>query len=178
MIKNIYIVGSINTLETCLTGWLFHYAMPNLRGAKHHTVLHQVARCDGILARLSDPALCCGIAVNMCFLFMSKRVRRMWVRLTEWVFGTGTHLSLPFFPQSRQPEPGQTRQSPAGHSQLTHQGLDGKMPGALIKLMLFVYLFGMDESITALQEFCESHILSGEPWALATGVLREGCVLS
>lgn len=62
-----------------------------------------------------------------------------------------THLSLHSVPQSHQPGPGQTRQSPAGHSQLTHQGFDGKMPDALIKLMLFVNFLYMDSSIAACQ---------------------------
>jgi len=62
-----------------------------------------------------------------------------------------THLSLPSVPQSHRLGPGQTRQSPAGHGQLTHRGLDGEMAIALIKLMLFDGFLCMDASITACQ---------------------------
>lgn len=49
---------------------------------------------------------------------------------------------------------------------------------APINLMLFVFFFCMDASIAACQKGCESRVLSGKPWTLATGVLKEGCVLS
>lgn len=71
--------------------------------------------------------------------------------MREWVFWDRTHLSLPSVPQRHRPGPGQTRQSPAGHGQPTHRGLDGKMPDALIKLMLFVDFLCMDASIVVSQ---------------------------
>jgi len=159
--------------------WLFHRSMPNPRRPKYHMVSHRGARCDDIFIGVSDPALCCCTAINVCFCTLWEQESEKNLRRTNGVgVWDRTHLSLPSIPQSNQPEPGQTRQSPAGHGQLPHRGLDGDMPDALIKLMLFVYFFCLDASITARQEHCESRFLSGEPWTLATGVLREGCVLS
>lgn len=62
-----------------------------------------------------------------------------------------THLSLPSVPQSHRSGPGQAGQGPAGHGQLTHGGLDGEMPDALIKLMLFVDFLCMGASVAACQ---------------------------
>lgn len=81
-----------------------------------------------------------------------------------------THLSLPSVPQSQRPGPGQTRQGPSGRGQLTHQGLDGEMLDALIKLMLFVDFLCMDANIAACQR-----LVSHASCAESHGHLLQGC---
>lgn len=98
--------------------------------------------------------------------------------MKQWVFGTGPICPCPLSHRDIGPGPGQARQSPAGHGQLTHQGLDGEMQDALIKLMLFVDFLLHGCQHRSVPKGCESRFLSGEPWTLATGVLYEGRVLS
>lgn len=76
------------------------------------------------------------------------RERKLRGTMREWVFGTGPICPCPV-PQSH--GPGQTRQSPAGHGQLTHRGLDGKKQDALIKPMMFLNFLCMDAIIAVCQ---------------------------
>ncbi|KAI9529799.1 hypothetical protein NQZ68_008038 [Dissostichus eleginoides] len=79
---------------------------------------------------------------------LQHRERKLRGTMREWMFGTGPICPCPV-PQSH--GPGQTRQSPAGHGQLTHRGLDGKKQDALIKPMLFVNFLCMDAIIAVCQ---------------------------
>lgn len=111
------------------------------------------------------------VVTLLCFLpFVTKRAweRREggWDRVGVWK----THLSLLSVPQSHRLGLDQTRQSPAEHGQQTHQGLDGEMANALIKLMLFVDFLCMDASIAACQR-----VVSHASWVESYGHLLRGC---
>lgn len=170
--RNIHIVDLINPSEKCLgAAWLFHCTMPNPRGPGCRIVPYESAHCDDNFIGLPDPAFWCGIAMCDFWPFIEQdKVRKIQGMMKEWVVWDRTHLSLPSVPQSHGPGPGQNGQSPAGHGQLTHQGLDGEMPYALIKLMLFVDFLCMDASIAACQR-----VVSHASWVESHGHLLQGC---
>lgn len=148
-------------------------------------VSFETACCDDHFAGLPDPALLPWLCYALVFCSFCEQVSEKNMRYDNRAgVRDRTHLFSPFIPQSHHPGQGHIRQSPAGYFHLTHQGLDGPPPpkkkkmDAPINLMLFVFFFCMDASIAACQKGCESRVLSGKPWTLATGVLKEGCVLS
>lgn len=137
-----------------------------LRNAKFHAIMVR----NGTIWECPLPGyrILPFVVTLLCFLpFVSKR--KTWGRMRECGC-LGTHLSLPSVPQSHQLGLDETRQSPAEHGQQTHQGLDGEMPNALIKLMPIVDFLCMDASIAACQRVV-SHASRVESY----GHLQQGC---
>lgn len=152
-IKNIQIVCLITPYRHVLALHDFSTALCQIPGGPGcHMVPYESAHCDDNFAGLPDPALCCSIA--MCVFSVPFVSERDWER-HEVGWESGCLGQDPSVPALRPTEPsartGQTRRGPAGHAQLTHQGLDGEMPDALIKLMLFVDFLCMDANVAACQ---------------------------
>lgn len=155
--------------ERICAAWLFNCQIPS--GSDVIWCHVRVQKRDDNFTRPPCPALCCGVTVCVCVCVSSAVCLcvKERGRVKEWVFGTGRIWPCSPSPQSAELWPGQ-----AETVSWRRLRFGGKLPDALIKLMLFVDFLCMDASVPACQRALSHASLVENHALLLQNVLRRG----